>query len=158
MAVKQERLLARALEAKLRGKANGKVHEVAKGQFVQLSREGTDRVFVIIAEFGNTRHSAYPDQVGGQPASDALTFDGPLHNSIPAPDRSVDNSTLWQADYGKAHYEDMYFNRMAKYFQTSRRTATRSPATSTAGSRCRSTRLATAVTSAAGSSATTPGS
>ena len=41
------------------------------------------------------------------------TFDGPLHNNIPAPNRAIDNTTLWQADYNRAHYEDMYFNRMA---------------------------------------------
>ena len=42
---------------------------------------------------------------------------GPLHNEIPAPDRSVDNTTLWQADYDKAHYEDLYFTRMADYYE-----------------------------------------
>ena len=36
---------------------------------------------------------------------------------IPQPDRSVDNSTLWKPDYNTAHYNDMYFNRMAKYFE-----------------------------------------
>ena len=44
-------------------------------------------------------------------------YDGPLHNQIPAPDRSVDNSTLWQPDYDRAHYEDMYFNRMKEYYE-----------------------------------------
>ena len=57
------------------------------------------------------RRSTLPD------ADAARTFDGPLHNQIPAPDRSVDNSTLWQPDYNRAHYEDMYFNRMAEYYE-----------------------------------------
>ena len=120
MAKKQDALLQKALQARLNGKASGKVHEVAKGQFVQLEREGTDRVFAIIVEFGNTRHSAFCDfgqtcrfQSDGSPQR----YDGPLHNEIPAPNRAVDNTTLWQADYNKAHYENMYFNRMAKYFQ-----------------------------------------
>jgi immune inhibitor A len=118
MAKKQDALLQRALQAKLAGKAKGKVHEVAKGQFVQLEREGTDRVFVVIAEFGNTRHPAFLDpKADGTPASDALVFDGPAHNEIPEPNRAIDNATLWQADYNKAHYENMYFNRMAKYFE-----------------------------------------
>jgi immune inhibitor A len=111
----QAALMEKALEAKLNGKTNGKTHEVAKGQFVELALEDTDRVFVVIAEFGNTRHVAFPDS---SPVSTALVFEGPLRNSIPAPNRAVDNTTLWQADYNKAHYEDMYFNRMAEYYQS----------------------------------------
>ena len=29
------------------------------------------------------------------------TFEGPLHNQIPAPDRTKDNSTVWQADFSR---------------------------------------------------------
>ena len=36
-----------------------------------------------------------------------------MHNTIPEPDRAKDNSTMWQANYDTAHYENMYFNRMA---------------------------------------------
>ncbi|HYN03090.1 MAG TPA: immune inhibitor A domain-containing protein, partial [Vicinamibacteria bacterium] len=119
-AVKQDALRQRALQQRLKGdkSAQGKVAKVGKGQYVELEREGTDRVFVVLAEFGDTRHASYPDTVGGRPASDAQRFDGPGHNEIPAPDRSVDNSTLWQADYDVRHYEDMYFTRMAKYYET----------------------------------------
>jgi immune inhibitor A len=114
MQKKYDAALQVALVDKLKGKASGKVHQVAGGQFVQLEREGTDRVFAIIVEFGNTRHSAFPDSGSdGTPQR----YNGPLHNEIPAPDRSIDNSTLWQADYNKAHYENMYFNRMAEYFE-----------------------------------------
>src|SRR4029453_2422594 len=81
------------LEMKLRGEAPGKVARLGKNKYVELVREKTDPVFVIITEFGNARHSAFPDtNPNGSPASDALTFDGPEHNKIPAPDRSVDNS------------------------------------------------------------------
>ena len=117
----QRELREKALEAKLNGKANGKTHEVARGQFVELARETTDKVFIIIAEFGNTRHSSFCD-FGSScvfPADgSALTYDGPLHNSIPQPNRSLDNTTLWQADYNPAHYDNMYFNRMAAYYQS----------------------------------------
>ena len=41
---------------------------------------------------------------------------GPLHNQIAPPNRAVDNTTIWQADYNKAHYEDMYFNQMVDYY------------------------------------------
>jgi len=116
---KQKALRQKALQARLQGLAPGKVYQAAKGKYIELDREVTDKVFVVIAEFGNTRHSAYPDtNPDGTPASDALTFDGPLHNSIPKPDRKLDNSTLWQPDYNKAHYENMYFNRMAKYWES----------------------------------------
>jgi immune inhibitor A len=84
-----------ALELQLRGKARGKIARLGKNKYVELVREKTDPVFVVIAEFGNTRHPAFPDtNPDGTPASDALTFDGPEHNKIPQPNRSVDNSTL----------------------------------------------------------------
>ena len=106
-------LKQKALKAKLAGKAVGDVHRVGKGQFVEMAIERTDRVFVIIAEFGTTRHAAFPDNS----AYGAQRFNGPAHNEIPEPDRTVDNSTLWQPDYNRAHYENMYFNRMAGYFE-----------------------------------------
>src|SRR5688572_14095935 len=98
MQKKQDALLQRALVAKLNGKAKGKVHEVAKGQFVELEREGTDRVFVVIAEFGTARHPAYPDSKYPASAVPPVTFEGPLHNAIPEPNRAIDNATLWQDD------------------------------------------------------------
>jgi immune inhibitor A len=127
-AQKQNELREKALIAKLRGKAKGKKHEVSAGQYVQLSREGTDRIFVLLVEYGNGRHASFCDAVDtdedptNNPCafpSDGtpLTYEGPENNKIPAPDRSVDNSTLWQADYNKEHYEDMYFNRMKAYYK-----------------------------------------
>ncbi len=100
----QAALKAKAMEAKLQGKGNGKTKEVAKGQFVELGLEKNDRVFVIVAEFGNSIHPAYGGAVG------------PLHNQIAQPNRAVDNNTIWQADFNKAHYEDMYFNQMVDYY------------------------------------------
>src|SRR5688572_15436884 len=116
MQKKQDALLQQALVAKLNGKAKGKVHEVAKGQYVELEREGTDKIFTIIVEFGDT---PYPHPLFSGPAPDGspTRYDGPSHNEIPEPNRAVDNSTLWQADYDTAHYEDMYFNRMKEYYE-----------------------------------------
>ena len=94
------------------------VVRVGRDQYVQTAKLNTDKIFVIIAQFGNHRHPKFQDtKPNGNPASDALTYNGPRHNRIPEPDRSVDNATLWQADYNKEHYEDIYFNRMAKYYQ-----------------------------------------
>lgn len=107
---------AKAMEMKLTGKIDpdADVAKITKGQYVELEREDTDKIFVVIAEFGNTRHPSYPDSGSdGTP----LLYDGPLHNSIPEPDRTIDNATLWQSDYSQAHYEDMYFNRMAAFYE-----------------------------------------
>jgi immune inhibitor A len=108
---KYEAIRQAGVEKRLRSGSSAKVQKLAKGQFAQTGVTGNDRVFVILAEFGDTTHSAYPD---GE--SDAQEFDGPLHNQIPKPDRSEDNSTLWQPDYDRAHYENMYFNRLDKFF------------------------------------------
>ena len=115
---KQAALKREALEAKLAGKATGKVHKTKSGKYVELVREATDPVFVMLVEFGNTRHRDYPDLVPDtRPTPAAAGFDGPLHNQIPAPNRAIDNSTLWQADYNPAHYENMYFERMREYYE-----------------------------------------
>jgi immune inhibitor A len=77
--------------------------------YVELSREQTDRIFVVLAEFGNERDPRYPDQDTDPATPGPTTFEGPLHNQIPEPDRSLDNSTVWQADYSAQHYRDLYF-------------------------------------------------
>ena len=95
---------AQALNKNGRALAAGKVD-----QYVELSREKTDKIFVILAEFGNERHPSYPDQDTDPDTPGPATFEGPLHNAIPEPDRNVDNSTVWQPDYAPQHYRDLYF-------------------------------------------------
>ena len=93
-------------------------------QYVELGREATDQIFVILAEFGNDRHPDYPDQDTDPNTEGPARFDGPLRNEIPAPDRRVDNSTVWQADYSAEHYRQLYFGEGAgvesvkTYFET----------------------------------------
>ena len=97
-----------ALRQKIAGRKTGKVHQVAKGQFVELELERNDRVFVIIAEYGNQTA-----------ASTAIpNYNGPLHNQIAEPNRALDNNTIWQADYNRDHYVDMYFSKMVDYFKS----------------------------------------
>jgi immune inhibitor A len=96
-------------DAKVRQRGASEVVKVADDQYVELAREKTDRIFVILAEFGDTRHASYPDQDTNKNIPGPATFNGPLHNAIPAPDRSKDNSTVWQPNYDRAHYEDIYF-------------------------------------------------
>jgi immune inhibitor A len=101
----QAALKAKALEAKVKQKTDGKTAKVGDGKYVELELEKNDRVFVILAEFGDDIHATY----GGTA--------GPQHNEIEAPNRAVDNSTIWQADYNKAHYENMYFTQMVDYYR-----------------------------------------
>ena len=81
----------------------------AKDQYVELSRERTDRIFVILAEFGDERSPDYPDVDSDPTTPGPTTFDGPLHNAIPAPDRTKDNSTIWRPDYSADFYRNQYF-------------------------------------------------
>jgi immune inhibitor A len=89
-------------------------------QYVELAREKTDRIFVVLAEFGNERHPSYPDQDTSTNFPGPARFDGPLHNEIPEPDRSVDNSTVWNPDYNRQYFQDIYFgngNSVKKYYE-----------------------------------------
>ena len=111
-----------AVQQRLRTGGKGSAERLGKGVYGRVAQTGTDRIFVVLAEFGNTRHSAYCD---GTEEGDctypsdgsAQTFDGPLHNQIPKPNRKKDNSTQWQADYDRGHYENMYFSRMKKFYE-----------------------------------------
>ena len=91
-----------------------------KDRFVELKREKTDRIFVIITEFGNERHPSYPDQDTDPATPGPTRFNGPLHNEIPEPNRAVDNSTVWQADYNQSHFQNLYFGggeSLRKYYE-----------------------------------------
>ena len=107
-----ERLVA--LEQRLKTGGAGAAERIAKNTYGRVATTGQEKIFVVLAEFGNTRHPAVPDD---PEQSDATTFEGPLHNAIPKPNRKKDNSTLWQRDYDVDHYENMYFNRMRKFYE-----------------------------------------
>ncbi|MBO1337739.1 immune inhibitor A domain-containing protein [Streptomyces sp. VRA16 Mangrove soil] len=84
-------------DSKVQEKNGSKVVKLDKGKYVELGRERTDQIFTILVEFGDKVDSKY----GGTP--------GPLHNQIAEPDRTKDNSTAWQSDYGKDHFQNLYF-------------------------------------------------
>ncbi|ASW53241.1 immune inhibitor A domain-containing protein [Plantactinospora sp. KBS50] len=92
-----------------RALVGGKTAKKKKDQYVELAREKTDHIFVILAEFGNERHPNYPDQDTDPNTPGPTRFDGPLNNEIPEPNRAVDNTTVWQPDYDADHYRQMYF-------------------------------------------------
>ncbi len=101
-----------ALEQRLRTGGKGDAERLGKGVFGRVEQTGTDKIFVVLAEFGDTTHSAYPDG-----DSDATRVDGPLHNEIPKPDRSKNNHTLWKKNYARKHYQNIYFNRMDNFYR-----------------------------------------
>jgi immune inhibitor A len=110
LADKQQALKAEAQAAVLTGEArprgDNRVVKLPGGQFVELARTGEDSILTILAEFG-TGDATHTH--GGAP----LTHngpDGPLHNEIPEPDRSVDNTTIWAPDFSRDYYMDLLFS------------------------------------------------
>ncbi|MEU3249977.1 immune inhibitor A domain-containing protein [Streptomyces sp. NPDC006997] len=103
----QEAQREEALKQVISGKADVKERDGSKvvklrsrhgdSKYVELGREKTDKIFTILVEFGDQTDPRY----GGTP--------GPLHNQIAEPDRTKDNSTAWQADYNREHFQDLYF-------------------------------------------------
>jgi len=87
LTTRQLELKEQALEAVLNGKAYGRTHEVARGQYVELAREGEGVLWTVLGEFAD------------------LT-----HNTMPQPDRAVDNTNIWVPDFNRAYYMDMLFN------------------------------------------------
>ncbi len=106
---------ARQANKEFRKNNRGPAQKAKKNdQYVELEQERADKIFVILAEFGNKRHPDFPDQDTDPKVPGPTTFNGPLHNAIPAPDRAEDNSTVWQADYNREHYQDLYFGQGKK--------------------------------------------
>jgi immune inhibitor A len=76
-----------ALEAKLDGKAAGRVKEVAKGQYVELAREGEGQIWTVLGEFADL-----------------------AHNTMPEPDRAVNNTDIWVPDFSRDYFMDLLFD------------------------------------------------
>jgi immune inhibitor A len=100
---KQERQKKKALTLLQNGKAElkerrggGSVVQLSADEFVEFPTEKTDQVWTVLSEFGTQTAGRY----GREP--------GPVHNQIPKPDRTQDNSTLWVEDFSKAHYDEMF--------------------------------------------------
>ncbi|MGH3357780.1 MAG: immune inhibitor A domain-containing protein, partial [Nocardioidaceae bacterium] len=85
-----------------------------RAQYVELQREKTDRIFAVLVEFGDETHPDYPDKDINPDIAGPSTFAGPVHNAIPEPDRSKDNSTVWQPNYSRKHFQQIYFGEGAE--------------------------------------------
>jgi immune inhibitor A len=98
----EERIRGLASGQRLAAAATGGVQRIASGKhqgaYVELEREKEELIFTVLGEFG----TQIIPQLGGLP--------GPLHNQIPEPDRSVDNTTIWAPDFSRAHFEKLLFS------------------------------------------------
>jgi len=63
------------------------VYEVARGQFVELAREGEGAVWTVLGEFADFQH-----------------------NTIAEPDRTSDNTTIWMRDFDRDYFMDLLFD------------------------------------------------
>ncbi|MEU6997353.1 immune inhibitor A domain-containing protein [Nonomuraea sp. NPDC046570] len=121
MQQEQASLRRQALEDSLRGgpqaKARGGGRSVKVGnRYVELAQERKDRLFVVLAEFGDQvdNETMIDGQIkyGGQP--------GPRHNQIADPRGTDDNHTLWRKDFNQRYYEKSYFgkgNSLKEYYR-----------------------------------------
>ncbi|WP_431044179.1 immune inhibitor A domain-containing protein [Streptomyces sp. P1-3] len=109
-------------------RGGSEVVKLGKGKYVELAREKTDKIFTILVEFGDkvddtTMHD--PDGPDGPkpPVKKYGGTAGPAHNTIAEPDRATDNSTAWQKDYDRKHFQDLYFSKekgkqsLKKYYE-----------------------------------------
>jgi immune inhibitor A len=100
----EQQLRGEASGSSSRGAANangnGKVVEVAQGQFVELARQGEDLIWTVLADFGE-QESPFGILQGG--------LVGPAKNEIPIPAPN-DNTTIWRDDFSRDYYLDMLFN------------------------------------------------
>lgn len=70
---------------------------LADDKYFEATVTGPAQVFTILSEFGDQGSK----KLGLAP--------GPLHNQIPKPERTVNNSTHWLPDFNTAAYEDLFF-------------------------------------------------
>jgi immune inhibitor A len=77
----------------------------------EVARTRTDKIFVILADFGTQRHPDYPDQNTSVFFDGPQRFDGPAANTIPQPNRLTDNTTTWRPNFDREYFQNLYFSR-----------------------------------------------
>jgi immune inhibitor A len=101
----KEKAQAMVLNGQATPKGKNKVVKLAPGQSVELAFEGEDQILTVLGQFGAGTPTHSHGNHGGAP--------GPLHNQIPQPNRAVDNTTIWTADFNQAHYDNILYNKSA---------------------------------------------
>ncbi|MFD4370170.1 immune inhibitor A domain-containing protein [Streptomyces sp. NPDC058486] len=101
-------------DASVQKRGASKVVKLDDKKYVELGREKTDKIFAILVEFGDkvdnsTLHD--PDGPDGPkpPVKKYGGDPGPLHNKIAKPDRKVNNSRIWEEDFNRQYFTDLYF-------------------------------------------------
>ena len=79
-------------------KGKGRSVEVSPGQWAQYGLQSSDNILTFLVEFGDQKDSRFPNAPSG-----------PVHNTIPKPDRAMDNTTYWVDDFNRDHYQEMFF-------------------------------------------------
>ncbi len=79
-------------------KGKGKSVQVSPGQWAQYGLQSTDNILTFLIEFGDQADPRF-----------ATAPRGPLHNEIPEPDRTLDNSTYWVEDFDRDHFQEMFY-------------------------------------------------
>lgn len=91
---KQRELREQALEQVLQGESTpqgaNRVVEVSRGQYVELAQEDSDAIWTVLGEFSDLPH-----------------------NTIPEPDRSVDNTTIWAEDFSQPYFDQLLYGTEA---------------------------------------------
>ncbi|KIZ18732.1 protease [Streptomyces natalensis ATCC 27448] len=128
-AARRREALDRVLSGRARPTERGgsQVVQLARGQYVETARKKTDKIFTILVDFGDKVDDTTmydPDGDGPKPPVKKYGGDpGPAHNRIAEPDRTKNNSTAWQKDFDRQHYQDLYFSHakkkqsLAKYYE-----------------------------------------
>ncbi len=88
-----------------RGRAGSRAATAAARSTSSSSRETTDKVFVILVEFGDERQPELP-RLASRSTPSASTGRCTTRSRSPP---STDNSTVWQPDYSKAYFTKTYF-------------------------------------------------
>lgn len=114
-------------DAKATERGGSKVVKLGKSKYVELARQKTDKIFTVLVDFGDKVDNTTmfdPDGDGPKPPVKKYGGDpGPAHNKIAKPDRAEDNSTAWQKDFNRKHFQDLYFSHdkkkqsLAKYYE-----------------------------------------
>ncbi|MGA5272000.1 immune inhibitor A domain-containing protein [Streptomyces lydicamycinicus] len=114
-------------DAKATERNGSRVVKLGKSKYVELARQKTDKIFTVLVDFGDKVDDTTmfdPDGDGPKPPVKKYGGDpGPAHNQIAEPDRAKDNSTAWQKDFNRKHFQDLYFSHdkkkqsLAKYYE-----------------------------------------
>ena len=67
-------------------------------KLAQYGLQSTDNILTFLIDFGDQIDPRFPTA----PA-------GPVHNAIPEPDRSVDDTTYWVDDFSREHFQEMFY-------------------------------------------------